>query len=424
MSDTVIQVENLSKKYIIAHEVKENYKRLSEVMVEKAKNFGRRIIKPSRLHNDPAHEEFWALKDINFAIKQGERIGIIGRNGAGKSTLLKILSRITAPTTGKIVIKGRMASLLEVGTGFHPELTGRENIFLNGSILGMSKVEITKKFDEIVDFSGVEKFLDTPVKRYSSGMHVRLAFSVAAHMDPEILIVDEVLAVGDYQFQKKCLGKIQEVNQEGRTILFVSHNLGVINRLCNQCMLLHNGKIVSMGETSTVVNKYLSYNINNNRVYQQESDLEKDMNLRTVLLNPDENALNSDVEYISPINIRINYDVNKPVTNVSVWISIENMEGIRVFTSVDYDQYPDMLEIRKPGHYQADVKIPEKWLNVGQYKVIVGIVKNHPLVVYDRVEAITFNVLEIGTPNSLIRSAPRVGVFQPILDWKLTRLNN
>ena len=202
-------------------------------------------------------EEFWALKDLSFEIKKGDRVGIIGKNGAGKSTLLKVLSRITEPTTGKVFIKGRVASLLEVGTGFHPELTGRENIFLNGAIMGMSRAEIKRKFDEIVDFSGVEKFLDTPVKRYSSGMYVRLAFSVAAHLEPEILVVDEVLAVGDAEFQKKCLGKMQDVsNSEGRTVLFVSHNLMALSSLCNKGIYLKNGQIRSQGEIEEALSQY------------------------------------------------------------------------------------------------------------------------------------------------------------------------
>jgi lipopolysaccharide transport system ATP-binding protein len=233
MSDAIIKVEGLGKKYIISHEGGQRYTALRDVIAKKAKGLVKKGIEL------PAKEEFWALKDVSFEIKQGEAVGIIGRNGAGKSTLLKILSRITEPTHGRIEINGRVASLLEVGTGFHPELTGRENIFLNGAILGMSRAEIRKKFDEIVDFSGIEKFLDTPVKRYSSGMYVRLAFAVAAHLEPEILVVDEVLAVGDAEFQKKCLGKMQDVsNKEGRTVLFVSHNMGAVNTLCNRALLL------------------------------------------------------------------------------------------------------------------------------------------------------------------------------------------
>lgn len=257
--EPIITIKNIGKKYNIAHQ-RGGYVALRDVLTNAFKN-------PFRFAKDKtkqaiglnAKEEFWALKDINFEVNQGEIIGIIGRNGAGKSTLLKILSKITPPTTGEIKLHGRVGSLLEVGTGFHPELTGRENIFLNGAILGMTRHEIAKKFDQIVEFSGVEKFLDTPVKYYSSGMYVRLAFSVAAHMEPDILIVDEVLAVGDAEFQKKCLGKMEEVTKkEGRTILFVSHNMSAIERLCNRCILLKDGKMELFGETEFVVKKYLN----------------------------------------------------------------------------------------------------------------------------------------------------------------------
>ena len=254
---TVIKAENIGKKYIIGHQNQGNYIALRDVMANKSKKLIKGLINPSSIINNKTEkEEFWALKDISFEIKQGDRVGIIGRNGAGKSTLLKVLSRIVEPTTGSIGIKGRVASLLEVGTGFHPELTGRENIYLNGAILGMGKQEIKKKFDEIVDFAEVEKFLDTPVKRYSSGMYVRLAFAVAAHLEPEILIVDEVLAVGDAQFQKKCLGKMKQVGDEGRTILFVSHNLGLVKSLCNNSILLHNGNIAFEGNIEDGINAY------------------------------------------------------------------------------------------------------------------------------------------------------------------------
>jgi len=258
VSDTVIRVENLSKKYIIGHQQRVPYKTLRESMVRGAKSLSRNLIKPfGKKVPNPAYEEFWALKDVSFEIKQGDRVGIIGRNGAGKSTLLKILSRITEPTKGRISIKGRVASLLEVGTGFHPELTGRENIYLNGAILGMSKVDIKKKFDEIVAFAEVEKFLDTPVKRYSSGMYVRLAFGVAAHLEPEILVVDEVLAVGDTAFQKKCLGKMGEVGSEGRTVLFVSHNMAAIQQLCSRGCYLKSGKLIYEGSAEKVIDKYI-----------------------------------------------------------------------------------------------------------------------------------------------------------------------
>src|ERR671933_1044491 len=248
MSDTVIRVENLGKKYTLGHQKQERYTALRDVISNSAKSARRKFLKPfGQKMSDPAIDDFWALKDVSFEIKQGDRVGIIGRNGAGKSTLLKILCRITEPTCGRISIKGRVASLLEVGTGFHPELTGRENIFLNGAILGMSKAEIKRKFDEIVAFAEVEKFLDTPVKRYSSGMYVRLAFAVAAHLEPEILIVDEVLAVGDMAFQRKCLGRMREVGRSGSTILFVSHNMQAVEKLCQHGIVLHQGKLQYIG---------------------------------------------------------------------------------------------------------------------------------------------------------------------------------
>ena len=259
MSDAVIRVENLSKKYIIGHQKQERYTALRDVVSNGVKNFAKGLIGKRDKDSEDISEEFWALKDVSFEIKQGDRVGIIGRNGAGKSTLLKILSRITEPTSGKISIKGRVASLLEVGTGFHPELTGRENIYLNGAILGMDRVEIKKKFDEIVAFAEVEKFLDTPVKRYSSGMYVRLAFAVAAHLEPEILIVDEVLAVGDAAFQKKCLGKMEDVaEKEGRTVLFVSHNMGAVEKLCKNGVFLRQGQIIFKGSKTETITQYLS----------------------------------------------------------------------------------------------------------------------------------------------------------------------
>ncbi|HRH38736.1 MAG TPA: ABC transporter ATP-binding protein, partial [Flavobacteriales bacterium] len=252
MSNAIITVEHLSKSYVLRHQRAERYVALRDVLTDKARGLFKR--------NGTAvtKEEFHALDDVNFEVQAGDRVGIIGRNGAGKSTLLKILSRIVAPTKGRIVIEGRVASLLEVGTGFHPELSGRENIYLNGSILGMSKAEINAKFDEIVAFAEVERFLDTPVKGYSSGMYVRLAFAVAAHLEPEILIVDEVLAVGDAQFQRKCLGKMEEVSGQGRTILFVSHQMDAVQRLCNKGLLLQQGRLIGSGSMQEVVDRYLS----------------------------------------------------------------------------------------------------------------------------------------------------------------------
>src|SRR5213075_3000587 len=254
MSDAIITVENLGKKYSLRHQRNERYTSLRDVIAEKALGFFKNLKSGNGV--SVSKEDFWALKDINFEVRTGEVLGIIGRNGAGKSTLLKILSRITEPTEGRVRIKGRVASLLEVGTGFHPELTGRENIYLNGAILGMTRAEIKRKFDEIVAFSEVERFLDTPVKRYSSGMNVRLAFAVAAHLEPEILVIDEVLAVGDMEFQKKCLGKMGEVAREGRTVIFVSHNMAAVQSLCSRAIWLDEGVVKEDGSAGMVVSNY------------------------------------------------------------------------------------------------------------------------------------------------------------------------
>ena len=257
MSEVVIRAEGLGKKYLIGHETgRERYTALRDVLARSAKGFVRSaadMIRGRQLVSGDSVEEFWALKDVSFEVKRGEVVGIIGRNGAGKSTLLKILSRITEPSVGRVEIRGRVASLLEVGTGFHPELTGRENIYLNGAVLGMTRAEIRRKFEEIVAFAEVEKFLDTPVKHYSSGMYVRLAFAVAAHLEPEILVVDEVLAVGDAEFQKKCLGKMQDVAGHGRTVLFVSHNVGAIQALCGSCLYLKGGVVEATGSTPAML---------------------------------------------------------------------------------------------------------------------------------------------------------------------------
>jgi lipopolysaccharide transport system ATP-binding protein len=261
MSDQMISIESLSKRYLLGHQSasRESYTSLRDVISLEIRSFGRRVADLARgrqIMQGDVVEEFWALRDATFDVKRGEVVGIVGRNGAGKSTLLKVLSRITEPTLGRVKIRGRVASLLEVGTGFHPELTGRENIFLNGAILGMKRVDIRKRFDEIVAFAGVEQFLDTPVKRYSSGMYVRLAFAIAAHLEPEILVVDEVLAVGDAEFQKKCIGKMHDATSDGRTVLFVSHNMSAIRSLTKRCVVLAQGRVVFDGDTNSAIEVY------------------------------------------------------------------------------------------------------------------------------------------------------------------------
>jgi lipopolysaccharide transport system ATP-binding protein len=330
----------------------------------------------TRNERSEADDRFWALKDVSFDVKQGEILGIIGRNGAGKSTLLKIMSKVTTPTKGRIKIKGRIASLLEVGTGFHPELTGRENIFLNGAILGMTKDEIKRKFDEIVAFAEVEKFIDTPVKRYSSGMYVRLAFAVAAHLEPEILIIDEVLAVGDAQFQKKCLGKMGNVAKEGRTVLFVSHNMGTISRLCTNAFLLDNGKLQAMGNVKETINLYLLSSTSSTAKMNwlpEEAPGDSTCRLLSVMLIQDKGYPTIQIDITKTFAIEIEIEVLQEVRELGVAIKILTADGIIVLHTAHVLK-PDgsgSIYIDK-GKWNLQCLIPADLLNVGNYSLSVG----------------------------------------------------
>lgn len=393
MSDTVIKVENLGKKYIIGHQGKGGYKTFREQMADGIKNVfshSKKMFTGQRVVEGDEMEEFWALRDVNFEITRGDKVGIIGKNGAGKSTLLKVLSRITEPTTGKVSIKGRVASLLEVGTGFHPELSGRENIFLNGAIMGMSRAEIKRKFDEIVDFSGVEKFLDTPVKRYSSGMYVRLAFSVAAHLEPEILIVDEVLAVGDAEFQKKCIGKIKDVNvNDGRTVLFVSHNMTAVKNLCNKGFLMNNGVLAFAGETNDVVDKYL-----------QNADTEKhkrwdyDVAPGTMYARLLEVHIQAREELLyieNPVSIYFKAQLApsaKQVRKINFSLILNNQEGVPVFNVAN-----EVHEITS-SVVEARCHIPADFLNDDYYQLRLLVVEDETMPLFDLQDVMTFKMEE------------------------------
>ena len=406
----IIKVHDLAKQYYLGASTAP-YSTLRETLVELAR-------KPLRsLRRNDGAPTIWALKDLSFEIEQGDVVGIIGRNGAGKSTLLKVLCRITEPTLGRVDLYGRIASLLEVGTGFHPELSGRENIYLNGSLLGMTRKEIQAKFDEIVAFAEVEKFMDTPVKRYSSGMYVRLAFAVAAHLEPEILVVDEVLAVGDYSFQQKCLNKMQDVSTHGRTVLFVSHNMGAISRLCKNCILLDHGKMLAMGPTSEVVQTYMTSGLIERPEYVQSSNPQKAMNLTRVAVVTDDNSIRSDIAYNETFRFVVEYEVNQSVSGTSVGVALFSIDGTCAFATADFDAHPELLGAREPGKYQTEVEVPAEWLNVGKYTVSAYIANAASSVVYDSVEAITFNIVDTGTPGSR-NGVQRRGVLQPLLDWK------
>ena len=360
---SIISVENISKKYTIHHQRRERYTTLRDVLASGAKRVFNRLLAPTdETKIDPSIEEFWALKDVSFEIYEGERVGIIGRNGAGKSTLLKILSRITDPTEGRIKIRGRVASLLEVGTGFHPELTGRENVYLNGAILGMSKAEIKKKFDEIVAFAEVEKFLDTPVKRYSSGMHVRLAFAVAANLDSEILILDEVLAVGDVTFQQKCLGKMEDVSRSGRTVLFVTHGMQAVRSMCTRGIFLDRGAVTLDGDVSDVVAKYLK--ISNNSDLAEVSYAEQDIPIQfsNVRLTFDKES--QDAALICT------YRVNGSAKDVLLCVEVMNEDNVSVFYA--NDESFCYGKKRSLGVHTTILHIPSSIFSPGSYSIAFG----------------------------------------------------
>jgi homopolymeric O-antigen transport system ATP-binding protein len=411
----VIKVDNLSKAYqlgdfgtgTISRDIERFFARIrgKEDPFLKIGETNDRTVKGER-------DVVWSLKDINFEIEQGDAVGIIGRNGAGKSTLLKILSRITAPTTGSFKVKGRIASLLEVGTGFHPELSGRENIYLNGTILGMRKAEIKQKFDEIVDFSGVERYIDTPVKRYSSGMYVRLAFAVAAHLESEILIVDEVLAVGDAEFQKKCLGKMGEVSKgKGKTILFVSHNMEAVKTLCKTGISLMNGVIRNEGRIDEVIDDYLNesakktlkINRRNNNGWFNDVRLFDENDMETTVFKTN----------TEPYLI-VNYSVNNNFRNFNVGMTISDVFGTHIYSSADTDLNPELLLEKMKGDYSVKIPLPLYNLNSGSYniKLLMGIIN---IELFDSVE-LSFSV----DASNFLNTGLRPGLLISLKKWDLS----
>ena len=425
MDNTVIRSENIGKKYMICHQ-QDGYVTFRDKLTEISNS----LIRPWRwmdAFSAPVREEFWALKEINFEIQSGDKVGIIGRNGAGKSTLLKVLSRITDPTCGRISIKGRVSSLLEVGTGFHPELTGRENIYLNGAILGMKKIEIKKNFDEIVAFAEIEKFLDTPVKRYSSGMYVRLAFAVAAHLEPDILIVDEVLAIGDAQFQDKCLGKMEEAGKQGRTILFVSHSMPSISLLCEKAILLEKGMISQMGPTADVIMHYYGREGSSPSSVDFSSSPIKVGDDCAILLSAAVKGLDdkiiTEIDIGKPFKISMQYRILKSegsslVPNMYLLTST----GICAFMVMNNDAGQ-----LSPGDYIAECQIPGNLLNDGLYSASLALrsyesgVKSH----FFEKSVLSFNVKDpiegTATRSGFAGAIP--GVTRPLLPWTVKRLS-
>jgi lipopolysaccharide transport system ATP-binding protein len=413
--DTVIRAERLGKKYLIAHQrERERYDTLRDVIATSARRSAMSLFRKCPvLRND--RKEFWAVKDINFEIRQGEVLGIIGRNGAGKSTLLKILSRIAEPSEGRVEIEGRVASLLEVGTGFHPELTGGENIFLNGAILGMKRAEIARKFDEIVAFAEVERFIDTPVKRYSSGMYVRLAFAVAAHLEPEILLVDEVLAVGDASFQKKCLGKIGQVSRDGRTILFVSHNMAAVKALCRRAILIKDGRVAASGAVADVAEEYLSGNgqVESRREWRDPATAPGNESMRIYYIRATPGDGSTEITIDTGVQIEIGFENFTANINLGCTVYVTNREGVLLFESgdrisADYDS--------RCGFYETKVTIPGHLLNAGRYSLDVVFGKDQRYVLFRLDSVVSFAVENTATGRgSNMGIAP--GVIRPRLDW-------
>jgi lipopolysaccharide transport system ATP-binding protein len=418
MGDVAIRVESISKTYRIAAAAY-RHDTLRDQLMEGLKRLGRRE------RQRPRREVFWALREVSFEVKRGETIGIIGRNGAGKSTLLKVLSRITEPSAGRAEVYGRVGSLLEVGTGFDHELTGLENIYLSGAILGMSKAEIDRKRDEIIAFSEVGKFLDTPVKRYSSGMYVRLAFAVAAHLEPEILIVDEVLAVGDAAFQRKCLGKMSDVAEEGRTVLFVSHNMAAITRLCRWGLWLDHGRLRDLGAADEVVAQYFASGAHvvgelTFRERPAEAPGSELVRLIALRLRSEHGAITASIDARSPFHVEIEYQVLSPSSNLRVGFSLTAHDGTVVFSSTDTDT--TTVEDRAAGTYVSACTVPGPLLNFGRYFLSVGadtpMIQSHFLLE----RALAFNVEQSGGIGGHI-SDGRQGLLRPALPWTIQRLS-
>ncbi|HEX8637092.1 MAG TPA: ABC transporter ATP-binding protein [Pyrinomonadaceae bacterium] len=400
----IIKAENLSKRYRLGRQKQHNSLRDSLVDVFRAP------LRSLKRNADKKDAEFWALKDVNFEVFPGEVVGIIGRNGAGKSTLLKILSRITKPTAGTIELHGRIASLLEVGTGFHSELTGRENIFLNGAILGMRREEIARKFDEIVAFAEVEKFLDTPVKHYSSGMYVRLAFAVAAHLEPEILVIDEVLAVGDAEFQKKCLGKMDEVSKGGRTILFVSHQMGTVAQLCQKAILLDQGSIVMNDETSVVIEHYVNRNKSKDAFYvANEAGKQSEMYVQSAFVANKDGIEQTSFRHDESVGVNVKCAARKWVRGAELRMVVKDNRSITVFTA---DAELDSLN-ETTRSFEVDFVIPAEFLRPNHYSLTFALFVPHQVVIELIDDVIFFSVFDFGTKYAQSEGLDYGLVFSP-----------
>ena len=424
--ELAIRAVGLGKRYLVGQtQGVYRYRRLGEELTERIKRLGG--------DEAPKRRMFWALRNVTFQISQGEVVGVIGRNGAGKSTLLKILSRITPPTEGHVEVRGRVGSLLEVGTGFHPELTGRENIFLSGAVIGMRRSEIVRKLEQIVEFAGVEAFLGTPLKRYSTGMYLRLAFSVAAHLETDILLVDEVLAVGDAEFQKKCLGRMAEIGATGRTVLFVSHSMPTLLRLCPRVILLDHGGVAADGESRTVVRAYLDAGMGSSAVREwikpDEAPGDGAVRLKSVRVLSESGAVSEECDIRFPIDVTVEYWclAPDPESRLSVNLHFTNEDGVLLFVSNDFNNRVWARTPRRPGVVRAKCRIPGNFLAEGRVQVLVAVSSYNPTVVHAReADAVAFQVVDRskgdGVRGEYANEWP--GVLRPMLDWSIDQLDD
>jgi lipopolysaccharide transport system ATP-binding protein len=405
MSDIAIRTNQLGKRYRLGRTTS------ATTVVESARDAFARLRQTERERK----REFWALRDVSLDVQRGEVLGLIGRNGAGKSTLLKLLTRITEPTEGTAEIRGRVGALLEVGTGFHPELTGRDNVYLNGAILGMRRAEIAARFDEIVEFSGVERFIDTPVKRYSSGMYLRLAFAVAAHLEPDVLLIDEVLAVGDAAFQRKCLGKMDEVARQGRTVVFVSHYMNLIQRLCSSCALIQDGQLRTVGPSAPVIAQYLHSLAEGQESASSARNGSGPVELIRFFVSDQRGELRTSFDKDEPVRVTLEYRVNVPLEGVYVALWLLTSDSQVVTSSYDTDTEPDLARLREPGVYSSTVEVPASFLNAGQYGLrLLAFVPNTATKYLDDTS------LFVEITDEQAEWAHRVGSVVPRFEWQVT----
>jgi len=415
LSDAMISAENVSKRYTLRH-----HRAHDRLLAASIIGIASRAIRRSK-DPDQDDEVHWALQDVSFEVRRGEAMGIIGRNGAGKSTLLKIISRLTRPSQGRVVTRGRIGSMLEVGVGFNPELTGRENVMLSGVILGITRAEIRKKFEAIVEFSGIRPFIDVPVKRYSSGMRIRLAFAVMVMLEPEVLLIDEVLSVGDAEFRRRSADRMQELIRSGRTVLFVSHNRQIVEQICDRALELDRGRLVSIGSTAKVVDHYAAMNIDpqaqNNAYASFEPEVANAVCIREIAVLTADGNCSGEIEISEPMRIRIGYDINEDISNIHVFCRIETADGVTVLGSGDADYEPANLGLRRRGSYNAEYQVEGGLIEAGNYRLSVSIGVPYEKNIDRRADVVQFRIVDRSSRRRAWYPQTRPGLIGREFQW-------